>query len=311
MRIAIFGANSEIAKDFVSTSNSCCENKFFLFSRRPELLSQWVVSLKNKKNINIAGYQSFKIDYFYDVLINFIGVGDPEKIKLTGSLILNMTHFYDDLILNYLASHPKSRYIFLSSGIVYETNFNYPVCNSSSIRSLDSSFKFCDWYTISKVYAEERHREKTKLAITDLRIFSYFSHTQNTSSSSYLMGEIINALKNKQILKTSSCNIKRDYLSRIDFSILISHIIKAPFLNSVFDSYSKAPIDKFSILDFMKINYGLKYEISDNQLVDKSTIPKKNYFTENRIAKNIGYIPSMNSLENIERECKAIFSRGI
>lgn len=311
MRIAIFGANSEIAKDFVSISNLCCENNFFLFSRNPALLSQWLLSLNNKKYINIIRYQDFKIDDSYDILINFIGVGDPKKIKLTGSLILNMTHIYDNLILNYLAKHPKSKYIFLSSGIVYETNFTGPVNNNSKIRNLHESFGFSDWYTISKLYAEERHREKQKLAITDLRIFSYFSHTQNTSSSTYLMGEIINSLKNKRILMTSPSNIKRDYLSKIDFFQLISCIIEAPYSNGAFDSYSQASIDKFSILDFMKINYGLKYEIIENKLEDKSNMLKMNYFSENTTAKNIGYIPSMTSLESIGYECKAIFSQSI
>ena len=307
MRIAIFGANSEIAKDFVSIFNLYSESNFFLFSRKPELLSKWLLLLKNKKNIKVLGYDNFDIKNSFDILINFIGAGDPQKIKKMNSSILNMTHIYDNLVLNYLALHPECKYIFISSGIVYDTDFNEPVNEKSTVLSLDSSLKFYDWYTASKVYSETRHREKSKLAIIDLRVFSYFSNTQDTSSSSYLMGEIIRSVKNNTSLRTNPYNLKRDYVSRIDFCRLISCIIQAPPSNTALDLFTIAPIDKFSILEFMKINYDLKYEVVDFNKENEINMLKINYFSENKIAKNIGYIPSMSSLDCIDFECKNIF----
>jgi len=311
MRIAIFGANSEIARDFVSTYNLSFQNNLILFSRKPELLSRWVLSLKNTKNIRVVGYDTFNIKDSYDIFINFIGVGDSAKNKFINASLLDMTHIYDDLILNYLTLHSESKYIFISSGIVYETDFNEPVNEKSSIHQFNDPLKFYDWYTASKVYAESRHRERSDLAINDLRIFSYFSNTQNTTSSSYLMGEIIRSLKNRTVLRTTPFNIKRDYLCTTDFSNLISCIIRAPHSNIALDSFTIAPIDKFSILEFMKINYGLEYEVIYLDQYNNMNMSKINYYSENKIAKNIGYIPSMSSLECINFECKNIFSRGI
>ena len=197
--------------------------------------------------------------------------------------LLDMTHIYDDLILNYLTLHSESKYIFISSGIVYETDFNEPVNEKSSIHQFNDPLKFYDWYKASKVYAESRHRERSDLAINDLRIFSYFSNTQNTTSSPYLMGEIIRSLKNRTVLRTTPFNIKRDYLCTTDFSNLISCIIRAPHSNIALDSFTIAPIDKFSILEFMKINYGLEYEVIYLDQYNNMNMSKINYYSENKI----------------------------
>ena len=75
-------------------------------------------------------------------------------------------------------------------------------------------------------------------------------------------------------------------------------------INDVFDLYSKKPIGKFELLNSLKDNFGLQYEIRPNSGFPSPTGFKKNYYSESRKAKLLGYEPQYSSIETIVNEMK-------
>jgi len=250
-------------------------------------------------------YSDFNIDDHYDVILNFVGVGDPAQAKQMGSQIFDVTYRYDMMALDYLKVHPETKYIFLSSGAVYGGDFAQAVTNESvaiiPINHLNSS----NGYAVAKLYAEARHRALPELSIIDIRVFNYFSHTQNMDAR-FFITDMIRAIKNKDIFLTMPDNIVRDFLVPEDFFNMIKVIFKQKFINNAVDCYTKSPIDKHSLLAEMKTKYSLKYEISSETAVVNSTGNKINYFSKNRMAGDLGYAPKNTSLSGLMKEISLI-----
>jgi len=155
-----------------------------------------------------------------------------------------------------------------------------------------------DWYGVSKLYAECRHRALAHLPIVDVRIFNYFSHTQNLESR-FLITDLVRAIRDKAVFKTSAAHMVRDFLHPSDFYRLISAILAAPPTNVTLDSYSKAPIDKKSLLDALQKRFDFQFEVLQNVTGVNATGSKPQYYTLNRRAEDFGYQPMLTSLDGI------------
>jgi nucleoside-diphosphate-sugar epimerase len=218
-----------------------------------------------------------------------------------GSDIFKVTEQYDDMALEYLKQHKKTKYIFLSSGAVYGGNYQEPV-NKDTIAKIDiNNLKSTDWYTLAKLYAEAKHRSLSDLSIVDVRVFNYFSHRQNMNAR-FLITDVVRAIKNKEVFKTSSDNIVRDFITPSDFYHLIQAVIDYNPINIVLDCYTNSPVSKFDLLFEFKNKFGLNYEIDNSADIVNATGAKLNYYSINNEAKNIGYNPKNTSLEGIIQE---------
>jgi nucleoside-diphosphate-sugar epimerase len=301
MKIAIFGANSQIAKDLLLSFSKKKKYEFSLFVRKVELLNKWI----NNKNLNesyqVQEYSEFSNHQKYDVIINFVGIGDPAKAQKMGSNIFKVTEQYDDMALEYLKQYKRTKYIFLSSGAVYGGNYQEPV-NKDTIATIDiNNLKSTDWYALAKLYAEAKHRSLSDLSIVDVRVFNYFSHTQSMNAR-FLITDIIHAIKNKEVFKTSSENIARDFITPPDFYNLIRTIIDFKPINIALDCYTKSPVLKFDLLSEFGSKFGLKYEVGKDIDIVNATGVKLNYYSVNKAAKSMGYNPKNTSLEGIIQE---------
>jgi nucleoside-diphosphate-sugar epimerase len=301
MRIAILGANSQIAKDLLLSFSKKKKYEFSLFVRKAELLKKWI----NNKNLNesyqVQEYSEFSNHQKYDVIINFVGIGDPAKAQKMGSNIFKVTEQYDDMALEYLKQYKRTKYIFLSSGAVYGGNYQEPV-NKDTIATIDiNNLKSTDWYALAKLYAEAKHRSLSDLSIVDVRVFNYFSHTQSMNAR-FLITDIIHAIKNKEVFKTSSENIARDFITPPDFYNLIRTIIDFKPINIALDCYTKSPVLKFDLLSEFGSKFGLKYEVGKDIDIVNATGVKLNYYSVNKAAKSMGYNPKNTSLEGIIQE---------
>ena len=78
-------------------------------------------------------------------------------------------------------------------------------------------------------------------------------------------------------------------------------LIHNDFLNASVDCFTKDPVDKFSILELMKAQFGLKYEILESKSGVDAYGPRDNYFSVNYKATSLGYRPIFTSLDNIAR----------
>ena len=81
-------------------------------------------------------------------------------------------------------------------------------------------------------------------------------------------------------------------------------------LNDSIDCYTKLPIDKFSMLDMLKKEFGLSYSIQDSEMGLNATGFKDNYYSKNFKAEKYGYKPFYTSAETIKKEFELILNKN-
>jgi nucleoside-diphosphate-sugar epimerase len=305
MHIAIFGATSQIARDLIASFAKDDKHSLAMFARRPHAVTVPQHLLATNR------YSVFHLDEFnpaqqYDAIINFVGVGTPRKTVAMGSSILNITQRYDDIALDALRQNPHCRYLFLSSGAAYGSSFERPADERTpacfSINNLGAS----DWYGIAKFYAESRHRALVDRPIVDIRLFNYFSRTQDHESG-FLISDVVNAIRGRQPLQTSQSPMIRDYIGPRDFHQLVERILAAPPINLAVDCYTRQAISKEELLSLMQQHFNLRYDYVSNQAVS-ATGGKPHYYSVSRIAESFGYAPVSSSADNILTEMRALLA---
>jgi nucleoside-diphosphate-sugar epimerase len=297
MRIGILGATSQIAKDLIVSFFADETKHLHLFARRPDDVKKWLNDLGHTRRYQIDDFSAFGTQEF-DAILNFVGVGNPAQTAAMGASILDVTIQYDELALNYLDQHPTCRYIFLSSGAAYGASFGEPVDAQTKAVIPINNLQPQDWYGVAKLHAECRHRSLAHLPIVDIRVFNYFSHTQDMEAR-FLITDIVRAIRDKTVLKTSADFILRDFIGPDDFYQLVTAILNSPAANNVVDCYSKAPIDKPTLLAIMQEQFGLQYEIIETDGVVNATGSKPHYYSLNKRAGDFGYVAKYTALESV------------
>jgi nucleoside-diphosphate-sugar epimerase len=298
MRIAILGATSQIAKDLVQSFAANSSHDLVLYARRPGAVTQWLTQTNLAQFYKVADFAAFTSDEHFDAILNFVGVGNPAQAAAMGASIFDVTLKFDELALDYVRQHPACRYIFLSSGAAYGSSFDSPAdANTKAVIDINH-LQPQDWYGVAKLHAECRHRSLPHLHIVDIRVFNYFSHTQDVSAR-FLITDIVRAIKSCETLITSSANIVRDFIGPDDFYQLVTLLLVAPVMNEVVDCYTSAPVEKMTLLSVMKNRAGLKYEITNLPIGLNTTGIKQNYYSTNRFAGSVGYAPTKTSMESV------------
>lgn len=298
MRIAIFGATSQIAKDLVLSFTLKSRNELVLYARRPDVVRSWLCDIGQQDRIPANSFSEFSVLEKFDAIINFVGIGDPARAVAAGADIFEATFQYDDLAINYQKKHTDCRYIFLSSGAAYGTTFDEPVDAKTTTCFAINNLQPTDWYAVAKLHAECRHRSLPQLSIFDIRIFNYFSHTQDMQAR-FLTTDILRAIATDTTLQTTSDNIFRDYIHPADFYLLVATLLDCPKANLPVDCYSLAPISKNDLLAAMQERFNLKYETTTSQVSINATGLKKNYYSLNKRAGDFGYNPTFTSMAGI------------
>lgn len=307
MRIAVLGATSQIARDLVLSFAAQSDHELMLFARRPAAVTQWLLAAGLSGRYAIADFRAFAEGERFDLILNFVGAGNPAQIAALGASIFDVTLDYDRMALDYLRRNPRCRYVFLSSGAAYGANFDQPADAGTAAVVPINNLQAQDWYAVAKLHAECRHRSLQHLPIIDVRVFNYFSHTQDMSSG-FLMTDILRAIRSRTLLQTSPDYIVRDYVHPSDFYQLVGALLAAPPANTAVDCYSKEPIDKPGILAAMQQEFGLHYEIGDGAGGPNPTGCKPHYYSLNRRAADFGYRPTLTSLQGLTMEM-ALLSR--
>jgi nucleoside-diphosphate-sugar epimerase len=288
--IAILGATSQIARDFVAQFRARCDAELHLFGR----------------DAASRPYAHFGQDR-YAAIINFVGVGDPTRAREMGAEIFSMTREFDLLVLDYLRRHPDARYIFLSSGAVYGHGFVEGVTLDSVAQVPVNALQLQDYYGAAKLYAEALHRSRPE-SIFDLRVFNYISRSMNLGAR-FLIADMINAVRGGSVFKTTDRPLMRDFLHPADFCQLVECCLATlPGTNMALDCYSQAPISKAELIALMAGDFGMKAEVSETADVVNATGAKPNYFSRNHRAATLGYTPAYSSHSAIREEVAAILA---
>lgn len=310
IRLAILGATSQIAKDLVQSFAAQSCHELVLYARRPDVVAQWLVKVGLAGRYSVADFAAFSADEHFDAILNFVGVGDPAQAAAMGATIFDVTLKYDELALDYVRQHPECRYLFLSSGAAYGTSFDTPVDANTKTTIAINNLQSQDWYAVAKLHAECRHRSLAHLPIVDIRVFNYFSHTQDMDAR-FLITDIVRAIRDKTVLKTSAAYMVRDYLHPSDFYGLVSAILTSPATNAAVDCYSKAPIDKITLLAALQKKFGLHFEVVQTAAGVNATGSKPHYYSLNKRAEDFGYRPGLTSLDGVLKETDMVFNRSL
>ncbi|MGA2775490.1 MAG: NAD-dependent epimerase/dehydratase family protein [Candidatus Omnitrophota bacterium] len=306
-KIAILGATSHIAKGLIYNFVISGSNKMFLFARSSKRVGNFLRKNSLKGGIFVEGFKDFH-SHEYDVIINCVGLGVPNKIKDSLGLVFQLNEEFDSMLLSYLDKHPLSRCINFSSGAVYGNSFNSKIREDRLSKIDINNIKAQDYYCIAKINSEAKHRARQDLNIIDIRVFSYFSRFIDLDSG-YFLSEIVKSVKENKELVTDSSDFVRDYLGPADLFNLVKLIIKHEPFNGPLDAYSRRPVSKFELLEFFVKKYALRY-IIDNKIKFSYPIGRKNVYSPNsRAAAKIGYKPRFSSIEAVKLESELLLSR--
>jgi nucleoside-diphosphate-sugar epimerase len=301
-RIAILGASSRIAQDLILSFARAGHPGILLYGRDPAALRGWQDA--HGLDYPVADYGAYG-QQPHDAVLNFVGVGDPRRAAQMGGGIFGVTQEFDDLALRGLRDNPQRRYVFLSSGAAYGSGFEQPAGPDTRTAFMPNALGPQDYYAIAKLHAECRHRALPDLAITDLRVFNYFSRYQDLDAR-FFITDILRAIRTGDVLRTSPGTMVRDYLHPDDFYQLVTRVLAAPPANGALDCYSAAPVDKAALLDAMATRYGLRHEAAPAPAGVNATGAKPHYYSLDRRAAGLGYAPAHTSLDGIRIEADAI-----
>lgn len=306
MKIAILGANSQIAKDYISLNERDPALAITAFVRSESLqASKGLFS----QSVKLRTYKDSEILEKYDVVINCVGVGDPAKAGDVRFSVFDISKEFDDVALNLLSRNPIAKYIFLSSGVAYGHEFKSPATKDTVPRNTFNPDISSDLYAKSKFEIEHRHRNFTDLFIYDLRVFGYFNHTMDINLG-FLLARIARAIKENRPFLTSKDSIFRDYSNALDISLMINAILQSPARNMALDLYSRSPVEKFELLDTLTGEFDFEYIIDSTDNFVSPTGAKPFYFSENYAAASLGFKPPLTALDNVVTELEKMFVRN-
>lgn len=296
--IAIFGSTGHMGKNLISFFIKNNDFKIFLFSRDIKKFESLKMIFSDTMSFNT--YDDFGKNE-YDVIINCVGISNPNAFEKNSRSIFDIAEFYDTMVLDYLKNFPTTLYINLSSGAVFSGEFDKPVDDSSTYKFDVNGINKGEMYSVSKMYLESKHRSLPDLNIVDLRIFGFFSRFIDVNAG-FFMSELLQALKNKSEFVTDKKDFVRDYVNPKDFYDLTKNCIANKKINDVFDVYSKEIISKFQILEECFNKFDLKFKLVEKIESISPTGVKKNYYSLSRKAEKINYSPQFSSLETILNE---------
>ncbi|MFE5324704.1 NAD-dependent epimerase/dehydratase family protein [Paenibacillus sp. NPDC056579] len=307
-KIAILGSTGHIAKNLIYGLSATEKYELVLFARNISSLRLFIDGtelLKQNTNIVLKSFNDFK-DQEYDVIINCIGVGDPAKLKKIGGAIFTLTEEFDNLVMSYLENNTKALYINFSSGIAYGSNFNTPADENKTAIININNIAPTDYYSISKINTEAKHRAYSNYNIVDLRVFGFFSKFIDLKTP-YFLSDIVNCIKEQRVFVTGRNDMVRDYIHPDDLLQLIERCINMHNINDVFDVYSLEPITKFQIISYFEKNHNLQVLVEQDKILTSVTGLKSNYYSLNKKSDIIGYRPRYRSIDAIVSQLEDLF----
>lgn len=299
VKIAVLGASGHIGKNVSALLSEDSDYQVCLFVRSQEKMFDFIRNngLKNRNNLKLLPLAEFSNE-IYDVVVNCVGIGDPNELTKEPFRIFQVTENFDNLVLDYIKDHPKTLYINLSSGAIYGTDF-VEAASETKCATIDiNHLGIKDFYGISKLNMEAKHRSLSNYFIVDIRIFGFFSKYIDLNSHFFLT-DILNSLREKKILITSSQDMVRDYVHPSDLIKMMKLCIQKHSINTAYDAYSLAPVTKFELLDYFISEHNLQVEYQDNKSSSSLSVTgaKSNYYSINKEATGIGYHPNYSSIQ--------------
>lgn len=299
-RVALFGATGHIGKGIIC-KYPANEWQLTLFSRNAANVGRFLDEQSlTYKFVEIRGYDDF-LGGDYDVVINAAGPGDPGKIRESSADILEITEYFDNLVLRYLANHPTSAYINISTGALYGDANEGMACETSLFSvPLNKPADRYFWYRVAKLNSEAKHRAQPRLPIADIRVFGYFTRFIDPNGT-FFLSEVVRCLQDKRSFDTDDSDFVRDYIGMDEIMDLIEKLINAGIPNGAYDIYSARPTTKWQLLEVLR----QRFELSCKNPPEHRKLCPSVISHYDRIA-GIGYHPRRTSIEVVVSEMAAL-----
>jgi nucleoside-diphosphate-sugar epimerase len=278
MKILFIGGNSHIAKSILAEN---LFNEIFIISRNKKKIINFCNLNKVSTKITFLDYESFKNERF-ELIVNFASPGYPEDISSTKNNIIKFTKDINRRVIEYLLLNKKTKYIFISSGIV-----------NKNITKKDKQY----FYYKSKLDIEKNNLSQKELRIYNLRIYSYISKFIDLNKN-FFLSLIINSIKKNKKIKINNNDFTRDFIGPKELISFIKYVLKNDLEKCSIDISSNKFVTKKDLLKFFKKNYHLKYDLI-------KTISNDDLYTP--VSKKI-FLVNKTSLNIIKREIKNILN---
>lgn len=294
-KVAVLGATGHVGRVLVA-GLSRAGYRVDAFARSPERLARTLAALPEDAGVRGRELADFGAEPF-DAVVNATGIGDPARFGPGAGDLIDVTGRFDVAVASYLREHPGSRAVAISSGAVYDSDFEEPAGPGTPLRAPGPPRAAADVYGAVKAASEARHRAEPDLPIVDLRLFGLFSPWIDLDAS-FLLAEAMRCLRDGTTLITEAADIERDFAHPDDLTALVACVLDAPPQNRAYDVYSLAPASKEALLAMLSERFGLSYTVQPGSRASASG-RKPRYHSSDRSAAELGYAPRFTTLEGV------------
>ena len=302
MDIAVMGGSSHIAKNLIVRFAASREHRLTLFCRKRTPVEEFVRRYAPDGDITIVeGYGDF-LSRRFDAIIDCVGAGAPGTAGFSPANWFDTLQKFDDLALEYLTKvDSRAKLISFSSGAVYGARTPGPFGDGALYQVAVNAPELGDFYAVSRLYSEAKHRVHRELNIADLRIFAFYSRFVRLDAG-YFMSDLLRALCEDGELVTTEHDMIRDYIAPDDLCELVRFCLGLEHVNGAFDVRSLAPAGKFEILERFKERFGLRWRFSDAGVAASPNGDKSVYCSQSIALEKLGFRPRLTALAGLIRE---------
>ncbi|WP_375313600.1 NAD-dependent epimerase/dehydratase family protein [Bradyrhizobium sp. A5] len=298
-RISILGATGHIGRALADVYAAREGYQLALFSRRPNETAAAYDGLLHVSHHDISNLDLGDAD----VVVNAVGIGDPAQVPIRGHEIYQLTMEYEDRIESALRGNSGCLTVFISSGAAYG-KLDEPARAGAPMVHPVNSIRSGEWYGLSKLAAELRHRSQVSRRVVDVRVFGFLSPHLDLKTK-YFMSSVYQALLSGTRFVTDSSDMHRDYIGVDELASIIDGAARQEIVNSAVDTYTIRPAGKFDILERLG-QLGLDWRVSEHAAVAQQRVW---YSSEWRTAEQFGYSPKRSSLDVVEAVARELMAK--
>lgn len=296
-RIAILGATGHIGRAISDAYLARGQCELALFSRRPDETAKIHAGLSNVTHHDIQTLDLTNAD----IVVNAIGIGNPANVPVLNRNIYDLTMTFEDAIDRALKNNPECLTVFVSSGAIYG-KLTEPAHADTFATHAINSVSPSDWYALSKLSAELRHRAQPERRIVDIRVFGFLSPHLDLRAN-YFMSEVYRCMLSGTTFLTPQNDMHRDYIGAEEFLAIVDAATDQRRINTPIDAYTTSPAGKFEILHQLE-KLGLKWEMTaGNDLPVQDRVWYSSGWPK---AAELGYSPTRSSIDVIESVAHAL-----
>ena len=275
--ILLVGASSQICRGWLSYSRALETFEVFYLSRKREVQYLDPIGyLGSLEDLDFAGRR-------FDWVVNFVGASNQKAISAGPTNLGDAMRKSDDISLALAAQ--GAHYIYLSSGAIYK---DLPGDGSPPSHWSPSTF-----YAQEKLRAELRHSVlSTVINVSNLRVFGYLDRPSDALRGS-LIGDLWSAFSDRGSVRLNPESVLRDIAGPEEVALALDALVSKS-AGGYYDLFTKAPASSHDLAESLDLAIE---NLSEFDLALSPTGVKRDYFSNSRRLRGLGYTPARSTIE--------------